>query len=71
MRLAIINHETHTLFVEDVDENIINEHYNGNEEDYIKDNYNLDGKWSWDYIIDAEYIPIDDSMPVEIDFENL
>ena len=40
-------------------------------EKYIKDNYTLGENWSWDYIIDAEYIPNDFDDPIEIDFYNL
>jgi len=75
-RLAIIDHETHTLFVEDVDENIIETEYNGEEEAYIRDNFACaqkgDGCWSWDYIVEVEYIPNDDDKtPYDIDFENI
>lgn len=65
-RLAIIDHSTHTLFIEDVsDENL--EKYNGEEEAYIKDNYNLQGEFSWDYIASAQYLPEEDKTPVDID----
>lgn len=69
-RIAIIDHETHTLFVEDVDMDIINKEYDGNEEDYITSTYSLSRDWSWDYITEAEYIPID-ADPIEINFEEL
>lgn len=69
-RIAIIDHEMHKLFVEDVDMDIINEEYGGNEEDYIVSTYSLSKNWSWDYIIEAEYIPID-ADPMTIDFEEL
>ena len=53
VRVAIINHETHQLFIEDIsDENI--EQYGG-EEEYIMEMYTFEGEWSWDYIIDIEY----------------
>ena len=53
-----------------MDEELIESKYNGNEEDYIKDSYTFEGEWSWDYIIDAEYINEDGDL-CEIDFENL
>ena len=70
-RIAIIDHEHHRLFVEDIDEELLNEEYNGEEEAYIKDNYTFDGEWSWDFIVGAEYFPCDCLDPVEIDFEGL
>jgi len=71
-RIAIIDHDTHTLFVEDVPEDILNERYNGDEEAYIKDCYNLGDNWSWDYIVSAQYIPESPDPDVyDINFEEL
>ena len=70
MRLAVIDHAAHRLYVEDVSEELIESKYNGNEEDYIKDNYTFEGEWSWDYIIDAEYVNEEGDI-YDIDFENL
>ena len=71
MRLVIIDHARHTLFVEDVSEELINEKYNGEEEEYIKDNYDLvEDEWSWDYVTNAQYIN-ENNDPVEINFEEL
>ena len=52
MLLAIIDHLEHQLFIENADENEINEKYNGNEEDYIRDKYNFtdDDLYSWEYL---------------------
>lgn len=47
-RLAIIDHNTHNLIVDEVSEETLAQ-YNGEEEDYIKAKYNLDF-YSWDYI---------------------
>ena len=69
-RLAIIDHEAHKLFVEDVSEEDLAK-YNGEEEAYIKDNYTFKGNWSWDYITDASYFSEECKFPVKIDFENL
>lgn len=67
IRVAIIDHDTHTLFVEDIDEETLENEYNGEEEEYIKDNYSLSDNWSWDYIFDTEYYcpEFDDGIAVE------
>lgn len=71
-RIAIIKHSTHQLFIDDVDEEELENVYDGEEEAYIRDNYNLKNEdFSWDYITDAEYFPIGGSVPTEIDFDNL
>ena len=44
--------------------------YNGEEQAYIEDNYDLEN-YSWDFIVEADYIPSDEPMPIEIDFENI
>ena len=69
-RIAIIDHETHRLYIEDIDEEILNTKYNGEEEDYIADNYSLSDNWSWEYIVETEYIPMDED-PISVDFEEL
>ena len=71
-RIAIIDHEEHSLFLEDVDEEILQEKYNGEEEAYIKDNYDLSDNWSWDYITSIWYLPPEDDAMVWLndkDFE--
>ena len=70
-RIVIIDHETHQLYIEDVDEDVLQEQYGGEEEAYIKDKYNLEGDFSWDYIVNAQYRHNDYSDPIEIDFEGL
>lgn len=69
-RIAIIDHNYHRLYVQDIDMDVINEKYGGNEEDYIKDAYDLSDNWSWDYIVCAEYFPLDSDF-IEINFEEL
>ena len=64
-RIVIIDHETHILYVEDVSEEALAK-YNGEEEAYIRDNYNLEGDFSWDYIRGMEYIQGLDEDPVDI-----
>ena len=54
MILAIIDHMEHQLFLESVDENELQEKYNGEEEAYIRDKYGYkdDEKsmFTWDYV---------------------
>ena len=65
-RIVIIDHSSHTLYVEDVNENELEMEYGGDEQAYIDDNYTFDGEYSWDWIIDAEYIAEGESTPIEI-----
>ena len=73
IRVAIIDHANHNLFIEDIDENVLEEKYNGEEEAYIKDTYDFEGEWSWDYIVSAQYFPNlwEVEGPIEIDFEDI
>lgn len=66
VRLAILIHSSHTLFVEDVSDEDIEKA--GGEQEYINEMYTIEGDYSWDYITDAEYIPQGESTPFEIDF---
>lgn len=68
IRLAIIDHAMHQLFVEDVLDTDI-EKYGGAEE-YIKDCYTFNGDFSWDSISHADYFGLDDKSPTEIFFES-
>ena len=68
IRLAIIDHATHQLYVEDVLNTEIEKC--GGEEEYIKENYTLDGDFSWDYIAHADYFGLEDKTPTEIFFES-
>ena len=70
IRIAIIDHSTKYLFVEDIDEETFEKEYGGDGEKYIKTNYDLSDKWTWDIIEQTEYIPIDDD-PIIVDFEDL
>jgi hypothetical protein len=70
-RIAIIDHSAHTLFVEDIDEDVLENEYNGDEQAYIDDNYTFEGEYSWDYIVDAEYLQMEDKTPIEIDFDEI
>ncbi len=68
-KIAIINHDEHRLYIEDVsDEDLAK--YNGQEENYIKDNYNLEN-YSWDYITDAIYMAEGEEEFTDIDFKKI
>ena len=69
-RLAILDHANHKLYIEDVSEETL-EQYGGEEEKYIEDNYEFDCDYSWDYIVEAEYLPNDnDGDFINIDFNS-
>ena len=68
-RIAIIDHDEHHLFVEDITDEML-EKYNGDEQAYIDDNYDLEN-YSWDYIVNADYISADYFNQIEIKFERM
>ena len=70
-RIAIIDHSDHTLFVEDIDEEILEGQYGGDEQRYIDENYTFEGKYSWDWIVDAQYFTEFEKTPIEINFEDI
>lgn len=55
-RIVIIDHIEHELFIEDIDEKILQKKYKG-EEDYIKNKYDLSEQWSWEYVNSIWYCP--------------
>ena len=74
-RIAIIDHDNHELFIEDINLKILREEYHDSEEEYINANFDV-SNYSWDYIGFAYYIPDNLSTdyyddPIEIDFEKL
>lgn len=66
MILAIIDHDTHQLYVENVDEEMLEENYNGSEQEYINDNYSV-SNYSWDYIVNTEVYD-DEGRVTGVDF---
>lgn len=68
-RLAILDHETHTLYVDDVSDETLAK-YDGEEEDYIEDNYALED-YSWDYIDATVYEAPDGEITTGVDFAKL
>ena len=73
-RIAIIDYTNHILFIEDINEEILEGQYGGDEQMYIDDNYSLKDyscDYSWDWITDAQYIPEFDKTPIEINFKDI
>ena len=70
MRIAIIEHKSHTLYVEDINNEILEGQYGGDEQLYIDENYSLE-EYSWDYITDAQYFPESEKTPIEINFKDI
>ena len=66
-RLVIIDHESHKAYIEDIDTEVLDEKYAGEEEAYIKDNYTLGENWSWDYVTDVEMIVSQELAPIDLD----
>lgn len=64
-RLAIIDHATHHLYIEDVNEEILEGQYGGDEQMYIDDNYSATN-YSWDWINEIQYFTEFEKTPVEI-----
>jgi hypothetical protein len=52
MVIAIIDHLNHQLFIEFADEQIIQDKFKGEEEDYIRDKYGFNDNdlYSWEYL---------------------
>lgn len=68
-KIAIINHDEHRLYIEDVsDEELAR--YRGDIESYIISNYYLEN-YSWNYISDAVYMAEGEEDFVDIDFEKI
>ena len=70
-RIAIIDHASHELMIEDVNEQELEDQYGGDEQKYIDDNYTFEGDYSWDWITDTQYFPEGESDPFEVNFEDL
>lgn len=67
-RIAIIDHDSHELYIEDISDKDL-EKYNDGEQAYIDDNYDLEN-YSWDYIVGTTYFPTKDD-PVDINVSDL
>ena len=69
IRVAILDHDYHKLYVEDIDRKYI-EQYAGSLEDYIRGNYLL-GNFSYEKINDATYLSPDMEDSVTVNFEDI
>lgn len=68
-RIAIIDHDTHQLYVEDISNEDL-KRYGGSEQAYIDDNYAC-VNYSWDYIVDTQYFEEECKVPYDVEFEKL
>jgi hypothetical protein len=57
--------------VEDINEEVLESQYDGDEQKYIDDNYTFEGDYSWDWITDTQYFPDGDKTPMEVEFTEL
>lgn len=70
-RLAILDHDNHALYIEDINEEILEGQYGGDEELYIEDNYDLK-EYAWDWITETQYFSEFHQLePIEINFEEI
>ena len=69
-RIAIIDHNEHELLIEDINEEVLEKLYGGDEQTYIDDNYDLEN-YSWDWITDTQYFPEGETDPIEVDVKDL
>lgn len=69
-RIAIIDHDEHRLYVEDIPEDILQNQYGGDEQKYIDDNYDMEN-YSWDYITEGLFLPAGESGFCDIDFDTI
>lgn len=69
-RIAIIDHDSHQLYVEDIPEDILEKQYGGDEQKYIDDNYDIEN-YSWDYITEGLFLPAGESDFCDIDFNTI
>lgn len=69
-RIAIIDHDEHRLYVEDIPDDILEKCYGGDEQKYIDDNYDIEN-YSWDYITEGLFLPAGESDFCDIDFDTI
>ena len=69
-RIAIIDHDEHRLYVEDIPDDILKKQYGGDEQKYIDDNYDMEN-YSWDYITEGLFLPAGESDFCDIDFDTI
>ena len=69
-RIVIIDHNEHELYIEDISDEILDAPDWNGEEEYIKENYDVEN-FSWDFVVGSYYFPADDKIPIKINFEDL
>ena len=70
-RIAIIDHNEHDLIIEDINEEVLEKEYGGDEQKYIDDHYDIEN-YSWYWITDSYYLPDDNYGDLmEVDFSKL
>ena len=70
-RIAIIDHNEHDLIIEDINEEVLEKEYGGDEQKYIDDQYDMEN-YSWNWIIDSYYLPNDDNGDfITVEFSKL
>lgn len=70
-RIAIIDHNEHDLIIEDINEEVLEKEYGGDEQKYIDDNYDIEN-YSWDWIIDSYHLyDNNDGEFHDVDFKEL
>ncbi len=70
-RIAIIDHASHELMIEDINEQELEDQYGGDEQKYIDDNYTFEGDYSWDWITDSYFFSEGESDPVPVEFTDI
>ena len=69
--IAIIDHNEHDLIIEDINEEVLEKEYGGDEQKYIDDHYDIEN-YSWNWIIDSYYLPNDDNGDfITVEFSKL
>lgn len=66
--IAIIDHDNHKLYVEDIDMDVLERDYGGEEERYIKETYDIGDNYSWDFITDI--VCVDGEEPIDLEIES-
>ena len=59
------------MIIEDINEEVLEKEYGGDEQKYIDDNYDIEN-YSWNWIIDSYYLPNDDNGDfITVEFSKL
>ena len=69
LRIAILDHDKRKLFVEEINDDLLNKVYGDNIERYIKYNHSI-ANYSWEYISRAIYVN-ENNTSIDIHFEDI